>query len=420
MKKILVVDDSPRVREYLKRKLEEYEFEVETAVSGLDGAAKMRQIQPDLIVTDLHLSRKSGIDLLREKHADPNLARVPAIVASGKVDRAMLVELAGIGVKRFLTKPIKIDALLKAVSEVLGVKVALDTTPCVIEAHVNEGIVFVEVAQGLNREKIDLLRYKLEELLDLYEIRTAKILLLMTSVDLDTADSIKLSALFETIVESSGAMRKHIKVLTRSTYVRDFIAQREDFAGIQVTDSLEKAMDGLMTQKMVGGSILENQSDVREDITRASAPRKERGDEIHMRFHDENRTHFDLAQLGDSVRIVIVDDDVIIQELIRSSFADTKVRVDAYGNGRLFVDSEDGMQADLVFLDLMMPEMDGFQVLERMRTQPERPPVIVLSALSKRETVAQALKLGVTSYMVKPLKGQEVRTKATEVLQLNF
>ena len=74
----------------------------------------------------------------------------------------------------------------------------------------------------------------------------------------------------------------------------------------------------------------------------------------------------------------------------------------------------------LVFLDLMMPEMDGFQVLQNIKQIEKRPPIIVLSALSKRETVMQALQLGVSSYMIKPLKPQTIRMKASEILQMNF
>jgi DNA-binding response OmpR family regulator len=53
----------------------------------------------------------------------------------------------------------------------------------------------------------------------------------------------------------------------------------------------------------------------------------------------------------------------------------------------------------------MMPEMNGFQVLEQVNARGgETPPIIVLSALSKRETVIDALKYGVKSYIIKPLK----------------
>jgi DNA-binding response OmpR family regulator len=68
----------------------------------------------------------------------------------------------------------------------------------------------------------------------------------------------------------------------------------------------------------------------------------------------------------------------------------------------------------------MMPVMDGFETLRAMAARGIRTPVIVLSALSKQETVIQALQLGVRSYLIKPLKPEDIRKKATEILRTNF
>lgn len=419
MKKVLVIDESQLFRDYLKKKLQDYGFEVELAVSGLDGSSKLRSVMPDLLITDYNLSRKSALDLLKEKHADPNTRDIPVIMASAKVGRDALMQVAAYNVRKFLTKPIRVDALLKALSETLGVEVAIDTTPCIVEAHVNEDILFIEVAQGLNREKIDLLRYKIHELLDLYDLKKPKVLIMMTSIEVSTADSIKLTSLFTTILEATGAMKRYIKVLTRSSYVSEFVSSRADFSGIEVSGNLEAAMDGLLTKK-VGGPILAQDNDAREGVVSASEPKKQKGESINMRFEGEQRASFELSSLSDSVRISIVDDDEIIQELIRSSFADTSVTIAAYDNGRLFVEDPEAQESDLVFLDLMMPEMNGFQVLEKLTEQGTRLPIIVLSALSKRETVVQALRLGVSSYIIKPLKPMDVRNKAAEILGMNF
>ncbi len=418
MKKVLLIDESPLFRDYLTKRLKSYGFDVSTAMSGLDGAGKLRSVAPDLLITDYHLTRKPLLELLREKHDNTNIRDIPVIIVSPKVDRKALVEVAPYNVTRFLTKPIRIDALLNAVSEALDVSVSIDTTPCIVEAHVNEDILFIEIAQGLSLEKIDLLRYKIGELLDLYDLKSPKVMILMTSIEVSTVDSIKLSALFTSIIEATGAMKRYTKVLTRSDYIKTFLEKRSDFSGIEVTDSLERAMDGLM-EKPVGGPILQT-PDVREDVVGRSAPKKRKSETIDMRFHMERPTGFNLSELGDSVQIAIVDDDQVIQELIRASFSDTKVRIKTYGNGRVFIDDPEAMKSDLVFLDLMMPEMDGFKVLEKINQKGIKIPIIVLSALSKRDTVVEVLKMGVSSYIIKPLRPQDIRIKASEILQLNF
>ncbi len=418
MKSILVIDESQLFRDYLKRKLEDYGFEVSVGVSGLDAISKLRSEMPDLLITDYHLTRKSVLEVLAEKQAHPNTADIPVIMASTKIDRDALVQVARYNVKKFLTKPIRVDALLEAVSETLNVPVSIDTTPCIVEAHVNDEIVFIEVAQGLNREKVDLLRYKIRELLDLYAIRKPRILVIMTSIEVSTADTDKLSALVTTVVEGSGAHPKNVKFLTNSDYVKEFFMGRSDLSAIEVTSNLERAMDGLLNVRS-DGPILERNTDSMEGVLSTSAPKKQKGEAINLRFQQEQGA-VELADLGDTVEIVIVDDDIIIQELIKTAFSDTKFQIKAFNNGREFVDAAPDLNPDLVFLDLMMPEMNGFEVLQELRRQEIKLPIIVLSALSKRETVAQALKQGVSSYMIKPLKPQALRKKASEVLRANF
>jgi CheY-like chemotaxis protein len=178
-------------------------------------------------------------------------------------------------------------------------------------------------------------------------------------------------------------------------------------------------MDGLLGRKAGTYRDSENQV-VNEEFLQAKSPRGGGEESIQMRFEEERADTFDLSELEEGITISIVDDDFVIQELIRTAFSDTKFAVRAYDNGYDFVHSEEGMSSDLVFLDLMMPEMDGFQVLNQLRDKDSVPPIIVLSALSKRETVVEALKYGVKSYMIKPLKPEWILKKAAEVLKVSF
>ncbi|MFO7780033.1 MAG: response regulator [Spirochaetia bacterium] len=419
-KRILVIDESSLFREFLKQKLEEYGFEVEVAVNGLDGWSKLRADPPDLVVMDYYLSRISSLELLQKKADDKNVGAVPVIMASARIDRDKIIQVARYNVRKFFTKPIKIDALLKTVAELLGVKLDLDDTPSIIEAHFNDEILFIEVAQGLNREKIELLRYKIKELLELYEVKTPKVLLMMSSIEVTSQDSLKLATLIQNIVEYSGARPANIKILTNSEYVQRYIENSDDFSEIEVTNSLETAMDGLLGRK--AGSYMDSESrTVQQEFLTASAPKKDSGETINMKFEGERTQDFHLNDLGSSIKLAVVDDDFVIQELIKTAFSDTEFQVSTYDNGAEFLADYADRNYDLVFLDLMMPEMNGFQVLEEVNSRGgEKPPIIVLSALSKRETVIDALKYGVKSYIIKPLKPEWIRKKATEVLKLNF
>lgn len=418
MKKILVIDESKLFRDFLTQKLGEFGFEIVGAVNGLDGAAKLRREMPDLLIMDYYLSRTSSVDLLQKKKDDPNTSDIPVIMASSKIDREKLVQIARFNVKKFFTKPIRIDALVKTISEVLGVSLDIDTTPCIIEAHFNDDILFIEIAQGLNKEKIELLRYKIVELMDLYEVKSPKVLIIMSSIEVGPDDSFKLSALFTTVMDNTRAKPRQVKILTNSDYVSEFIADRSEYEGVEVTKNLESAMDGLLGRK--AGSYIDRESKtVHQEFLQASSPKSDREESVDMKFEGE-RAHYDLNELGGAVTIAIVDDDFVIREMVKAVLSDMGPTIREYENGRQFVEDSDVSGCDLVFLDLMMPEMDGFQVMAQLKRDGVDVPIIVLSALSQRETVVKAMKFGVTSYLIKPLQPEAVLNKAREVLRANF
>jgi DNA-binding response OmpR family regulator len=67
-----------------------------------------------------------------------------------------------------------------------------------------------------------------------------------------------------------------------------------------------------------------------------------------------------------------------------------------------------------------MPGMDGFQVLKRLHAEDIDVPVIILSAISQREAVIKAFQAGVRSYLIKPLKPDQVLKKTMELVKANF
>ena len=101
--------------------------------------------------------------------------------------------------------------------------------------------------------------------------------------------------------------------------------------------------------------------------------------------------------------ILIVEDDKFLRELISR-------KLSGEGFDALeAVDGEEGIKKikeekpDLVLLDLILPGIDGFEVLARLREDPEISsiPVIILSNLGQREEVEKGLKLGAIDYLIK-------------------
>ena len=103
--RILLVEDDETFRSFLLTILEDEGHEVETAESGLKGLRLLREENFDLVITDLKLPGKSGLELFRETRSDPNPPQFIFLTAFGKVDEAVAAMKEG--AVDFLTKPLK-------------------------------------------------------------------------------------------------------------------------------------------------------------------------------------------------------------------------------------------------------------------------------------------------------------------------
>jgi len=420
VKKVLVIDDSDLFREFITEKLQGFGFEVAQAVNGFDGLLKLRSENPELIIMDFYLSRNPALEILEKKSKDPNLKNVPVIMASAKIDRENLLAVSQYGVRKFFTKPIKVDAFVKAVSEALGVNLEVDATPCIIDANFNDEILFIEVARGFNKDKIEMLKYRLDELAALHHLSNTKVLLLMSGLDIQPNDTLLLSSLLVNIMDHSKAHPKGIRILTNSNTVKTFLAARDQFKGIEVSKNIESAMDDLLGNR-AGNFMDEGNNVVAAHFFTPLEDGKEKASGVNLHFEVDNASKgFDLSEVGPNLRIAVVDDDPVLRQIMKKSFEACGAKIDTFDDGKPFLTCPDINVYDLVFLDLMMPGVDGFHVLEAFKKLSINPPTIILSALSKRETVVKALNYGVKSYMIKPVKPDAILKKTIEILKTDF
>lgn len=141
-----------------------------------------------------------------------------------------------------------------------------------------------------------------------------------------------------------------------------------------------------------------------------------------MRFDSEHVSDDDLSLsiFKSKAVVAVVDDDMIIRELVKTVFSETSWEINTFVNGKEFLLAQKDSDFDLVFLDLMMPEIDGFQVLEYLKKHGKKLPIIVFSALSQKETIQKAISFGISSYMIKPLVPEKIQKKAIEILSSTF
>jgi len=421
MKHVLIIDESSLFREYLRLKLEENHIEVSIGINSMDGISKMHAIVPDLIILDYHLSRQGYMEVLRQKKSGVNTTNTPVIILAGKIDQNQLIGLIQYNVKKVFSKPIKADAILSTISEILGIPMTIDESPSIVEVHANDNIIFIEIAKGLNRDKLDLLRFKIMELVELYDIRVPKVILMLSDIKLSFADTSNMQKLLTTIIEASRVRMKYMRVLTNDDFVRQFIMGKNEYADIGVVTNLQNAMDGLLALNDGDLGRAEKKAEIIGDRILQAAARESKEDMV-LKFDAEakNISMELMKNVLKDLKIAVIDDDIIILEIVKNTFSKTGAVVHTFGGGADFLKAAVEMNFDLVFLDLNMPGVDGFQVLSALQTWEISYPVIILSANSQRDVMIKAIQMGVRSYLIKPLKPEEIFRKSLEILKTNF
>ena len=411
MKQVLLIDESNVFRDYIKNKLEMKHINLELGLGHLDSLSKMRSLVPDVMIVDFSSTRSFIFELLDAKKNDPNAKDIPVIVLAQKIEKSEITRLSGYTIKKIIPKPLKVDQLFSLITDITHVEFDIDTTPCIMEARVNDNIIFIEIAQGLNREKIELLKYKIRELIGLYNLVNPKILVMMTDLSLSFIDGPNIELLMECIMADKSIHNKNIKILTLDSFATEFIAGNKDYAEIQVVTDLSKALDSLLKDMYITNDA---SALISERILTANNQGKQGEAALEMRFKSELVA---LQSVGHDIRIAVVDDDVVIRSVLAKTFQTIHATVDQFESGMDFLPRGLGGTYDLVFLDLLMPVMNGFEVLIKMKENDITTPVIVLSAISQRDAVLKVLSAGVKSYMIKPLKPDALLKKAIEVLQ---
>jgi len=116
------------------------------------------------------------------------------------------------------------------------------------------------------------------------------------------------------------------------------------------------------------------------------------------------------------VRALLVDDDARLGELLRSYLADNDVLLTHARDGRAGLDALAGDGFDVVLLDVMMPGLDGLEVLRRIRGK-SRTPVLMLTARGDEADRVVGLELGADDYVAKPFSPRELLARIRAVLR---
>jgi two-component system, chemotaxis family, chemotaxis protein CheY len=120
---VLIVDDSPVMRTFIRRVLGLSGFEVGECVEAADGEEALAQLSThrvDIILTDINMPRMNGEELLRRLSADGVLKAIPAVVISTDSTNERIVRMIELGARGYMSKPFTPETLREELERVLG------------------------------------------------------------------------------------------------------------------------------------------------------------------------------------------------------------------------------------------------------------------------------------------------------------
>lgn len=371
---ILVIDDDPTARELLTRTLTREGFSVITASDGEKGLERAEQCRPAAIILDVMMPGMDGWTVLTSLKSNPELAHIPVIMETMLDEQHKGFSL---GASDYLIKPINSKRLLEMVGKYRGVGACsvlvvddqeetremlhrtLSAAGCTVrEAEHGQAALTELAAQTPDVILLDLMMPVMDGFRFVEQVQQNPAwqtlpIVVMTAKDLTTKDRARLNGTVQQILDKSSCrseelveeIRRQLSARTRGTTPSD-------------TETLPQAS---------------------APVTDPDRP------PIRLLVVDDNETNRDLLSRrlgGYGYEVALAEDGYRALELL--------------GDGNL---------CDLVVLDVMMPGIDGMEVLRRIRKKysSSQLPVIMATAKGQSKDIVDALHLGANDYVTKPI-----------------
>jgi len=370
---VLIIEDDATFGRILLGLARDRGFKGLMATTGTDGVALARQFVPDAITLDIGLPDVDGWSLLEQLKRDPATHAIPVHVISGEEQWQKALDS---GAFAHLKKPASEDALTQAFDNLLGFADAASRNVLVVEDDVTQLSAMANLIQT-GEVTVTAVSTGAQALAALDDAHFDCVI-----VDLGLPD-IKGLALIEKIKEHPAHVRVPVIVYTGRE-----LTEQEDGAIRRLSESVI-VKDAMSPERLIEEtSYFLNQVEARLPEVKRPANRGPGGISL------EGRT------------ILITDDDTRNIYALRSALEDYKMHVLSAESGADAIAAlRSNGQVDVVLMDIMMPEMDGYETIRRIRARDDwkNLPIIALTAKAMKGDREQCLAAGASEYISKPV-----------------
>jgi DNA-binding response OmpR family regulator len=389
MKKILIIEDDQIVANIYRNKFSIEGFQVDIAHDGLSGLESIRTFQPDAVVLDLMLPRMTGVELMKQVRGQAEFEKLPIIVFSNTYLSNLVQEAWKAGATKCLSKancsPKQLLDVVRSTFASNGVSPAIRSAA---QESTSRGTEIKKTVPDPSEPETD------RDVAFQAEIRNE------FARELPTALS-TLRGLLQTLIKAPddaarlktvGQMYKRIHSITSN-------------AGITGMNNLAQMSDALE-------ALLKELCDKPKNLN-ASTMRTVAAAVDFLGALSTNDFHRD-SQPSSAPKILVVDDEAISRRAVTYALERAKLKPTAVEDPQAAYDLLIASKFDLIFLDVDMPGMNGFELCSKLRVLPahKTTPVVFVTSLNDLESRANSTMSGGNDFIGKPFLFLELTVKA--------
>lgn len=372
--KILIIEDDQLVANIYRNKFAIEGFEAETAADGDVGLELLRSFRPDVILLDLMLPRVTGLEVLRRVRAQSDFAELPVVVFSNTYLSTLVQDAWKAGASKCLSKanctPKQVIETVRSVLKKNGdsnAKAKQEKAAATPDSDVDS-----EFQEQLRRDFIADLPHTLKAMRTL------------------------LQELIKAPTETERV--KTIQELYRRSHS---LSSNAGLAGATQIATMADALEALLKE------LQEKPSNINASTLRTVAAAVDFMGFLFERAHSAE-------QPLPPAEVLVVDDDAISRRAITFAVEKANFKTVAISDPIKALDIVSQKKFDLVFLDVDMPSMNGFELCSRIRSLPSyaKTPVVFVTGLNDLENRANSSVSGGNDFIAKPFLFIELTVKA--------
>lgn len=119
-------------------------------------------------------------------------------------------------------------------------------------------------------------------------------------------------------------------------------------------------------------------------------------------------------------KVLVVDDSEFMRKVLRNILEAGGYKVIEAKNAKEAVDRFSSEGADVITMDIVMPDLDGIEAVKRMKETNKKAKIIMISALGHQKTVMRSLEAGAVDFIIKPFTADDVLESVNAVLQMEI